>query len=75
MGRACIRQPLPDLRHMGERSPRFAVAKRARHLEALLCAAPILICPTHEIALAGKLYDKWVSREPVPKISALNPPG
>src|SRR5262249_59292523 len=31
---------------MREGDPRIAVAESGRHLEALLCASPILICPT-----------------------------
>jgi hypothetical protein len=27
-----VRQPQPDLRHVGEGTPRFSVSKRARHL-------------------------------------------
>src|SRR5262249_9973615 len=46
-GHISLRQPQPDLRHVGEGNPRVAVSKRARHLQALLCATPILVCPAH----------------------------
>jgi len=41
-----LRQPQPSLRHMREGEPRIPVAESRGHLEALLCAAPILVCPT-----------------------------
>src|SRR5262249_4571856 len=36
----------PSLRHMREGDPRIPVAESGGHLEALLCASPILVCPT-----------------------------
>src|SRR5262245_51988643 len=41
-----IRQPLPNLRHLSQSIPTFAVSRRACHFKALLCASPILVCPT-----------------------------
>jgi hypothetical protein len=42
-----LRQPQPDLRHVGKGQPRIAVSERGGRFEALLCAPPILVCPTH----------------------------
>jgi hypothetical protein len=41
-----LRQPQPDLRHVGKGQPRIAVSERGGRFEAL-CPPPILICPTH----------------------------
>jgi hypothetical protein len=37
-----LRQPEPSLRHMREGDPRIPVAESGGHLEALMCAFPIL---------------------------------
>jgi hypothetical protein len=42
-----LRQPQPDLRHVGKGQPRIAVSERGGRFEALLCPPPILVCPTH----------------------------
>src|SRR5262245_37259831 len=39
-------QPQPSLGHMREGDPPIPVAESGGHLEALLCASPILVCPT-----------------------------
>jgi hypothetical protein len=39
-------QPQPSLGHMREGDPRIPVAESVGHLEALLCASPILVCST-----------------------------
>jgi hypothetical protein len=41
-----LRQSEPRPRHMREGDPRIPVAESGGHLEALLCASPILVCST-----------------------------
>jgi hypothetical protein len=46
-----ISQPHPRLRHMCKFDPCIAVAESGGHLKALLCATPILVCPTrHDLS-------------------------
>src|SRR5262249_21821208 len=41
-----LRQPEPSLRHMREGDPQIPVAGSGGRLEVLMCAFPILACPT-----------------------------
>src|SRR5262249_61810642 len=59
---------------MREGDPRIAVAESGRHLEALLCASPILICPTRHDPCPGNPPDHERRRRHLVQVKLKNRP-